>query len=380
MWLEQQARERPDAPAVDGLTYAELHARALAFEPGDPHPIRHPPGLDFAVELHAVLLRRRTAIPIDLRLTPAEQDARAAARPRRDGVALLMFTSGTTADPKPVELTYGNVEASAEGTARALGLTPGDRWLCPLPLTHVGGLMILTRAAILGFQALLDPPFDAARVAARLNAGEATYVSMVPTQIQRCLDAGLHEPRRLKAVVSGGAPLTPSLKARAERAGVRVLDAYGLTETASQFTLEGRPFHNARVELVDGEIHVEGAMVATADGRLATGDLGEWRDGRLAITGRRADTIVTGGENVAPAEVEAVLLAHPGVRDAGVFGRPDAEWGEAVTAHVVGDADPAELRAWCAARLARFKVPKAIEMVSALPRTPSGKLLRRSMR
>lgn len=377
MWLERQARERPEAPAVDRLTYADLMARAEAAGVGDPHPIAQPPGLEFAIELHAVLLRRGTAIPIDLRLTASEQRARAAARPRGEDVALLMFTSGTSAEPKPVELTYGNVEANAAGTAQALGLTPADRWLCPLPLTHVGGLMILTRAVIHGFQVLLDPPFDARRVAGRLNAGEATLASMVPTQLQRTLDAGLHDPPNLRAVICGGAPLNPALRERAGRAGVRVVDAYGLTETASQFTLDGTPFEQATVELRAGEIVVSGPMVA--GGTLRTGDLGEWRDGRLVVTGRRADTIITGGENVSPDEVEAVLLAHPGVRDAGVFGRPDPEWGEAVTAHVVGDVEPEALRAWCQARLARFKVPRQIELVSVLPRTPSGKLLRRSM-
>jgi O-succinylbenzoic acid--CoA ligase len=377
MWLERQARERPDALAVDRLTFAELHSRAQALEVGDPHPIALPPGLEFAVHLHAALARRQTAIPIDLRLTPSEQSVRADARPRGTDVALIMFTSGTSAEPKPVELTYENVEANAIGTAKALGLTPHDRWLCPLPLTHVGGLMILTRAVIHGFHALLDPPFDAARVAARLNAGEATFVSMVPTQLQRCLDAGLKDPP-LRAVISGGAPLDGALKARARDAGVPVLDAYGLTETASQFTVEGRPFDGADVRLEDREIVVSGPMVA--GGTLRTGDLGEWREGRLHVTGRKSDTIISGGENVTPDEVEAVLKAHPKVHDAGVFGRPDPEWGQAITAHVIGEAEPGELKEWCAQRLARFKVPKRIEIVSELPRTSSGKLLRRLMR
>ena len=378
MWLQRQASERPDAPAVDDVTYAELLERARATPVGDPHPVAHPPGVDFAVELHAVLDRRGTAIPIDLRLTGAEQRARAEARPLGEDVALIMFTSGTSAEPKPVELTYANVEANAHGSAAALGVTPQDRWLCPLPLTHVGGLMILTRAAVQGFHVLLDPPFDADRVAARLNAGEATFVSMVPTQLHRCLEAGLREPSALRGVITGGAPLDGALRARARDAGVPVLDAYGLTETASQVVVEGVPLPGAEVQVEDGEIVVSGAMVA--GGRLRTGDLGEWRGGRLRVTGRRSDLIITGGENVSPEEVEAVLKAHPQVSDAGVFGRPDPEWGQAVTAHVVGSATPEELDAWCRERLARFKVPKNIEIVRSLARTASGKLLRRSMR
>jgi O-succinylbenzoic acid--CoA ligase len=132
----------------------------------------------------------------------------------------------------------------------------------------------------------------------------------------------------------------------------------------------------------DGEILVSGPTVA-GGGMLRTGDLGRIDGrGRLTVIGRTADTIVTGGENVAPAEVEAVLLAHPAVAEAGVFGRPDAEWGEAVTARVRlrHDASPEELRAFCAERLAGYQVPKAIELTDApLPRTASGKLLRREL-
>jgi O-succinylbenzoic acid--CoA ligase len=131
----------------------------------------------------------------------------------------------------------------------------------------------------------------------------------------------------------------------------------------------------------DGEILVEGPTVA-GGGVLHTGDLGRIEDGRLTVIGRKSDTIVTGGENVAPAEVEAALLEHPAVADAGVFARPDSEWGEAVTARVVlrAHAEPHELREWVAGRLARYKVPKAIVVADALPRTASGKLLRRELR
>lgn len=387
-WLSIQARERPAAPAIDDLSYGELHARAAARRPrrhpAGAVPIALPPGLDFAVELHACLLARAPAVPVDLRLPAEEQARRADLRPQGAATAIVMFTSGTTAAARPVELTHANVLANAEGTARALGTTEADRWLCALPLVHVGGLMILLRAVIGGFSVLLDPPFDAARVAARLNAGEATLVSLVPTMLARVLDAGLREPAELRAVVVGGAPLDAPLRRRAEDAGVRVVDAYGLTETASQITSDGRPFHNVRIHLAaDGEILVSGPMVA--GGReLATGDLGRFDGDRLVVSGRKADTIVTGGENVAPAEVEAVLLAHPAVADAGVFGRPDPEWGEAVSAQVVlrpgASATPEELSEWCRGRLARFQVPKVLTLTDRLPRTGSGKLLRRSMR
>jgi O-succinylbenzoic acid--CoA ligase len=143
--------------------------------------------------------------------------------------------------------------------------------------------------------------------------------------------------------------------------------------------LDGFPLPGVDIAIAeDGEILVSGPIVA-GGGTHRTGDLGEIRDGRLVVTGRKSETIITGGENVSPAEVEGVLAAHPGVRDAAVVGRPDPEWGEALVALVVGDAGEEELRAWCRERLAPFKVPKRVEHVQALPRSEAGKLLRRRL-
>jgi O-succinylbenzoic acid--CoA ligase len=180
---------------------------------------------------------------------------------------------------------------------------------------------------------------------------------------------------------------------RALDAGVPVSQTYGLTEATSQVTVSepgdpwtaGGALPGVGVRLAaDGEILVAGPVVAGADGVLRTGDLGRLDDrGRLTVTGRKSDTIVTGGENVAPAEVEDVLLAHPAVAEAGVHARPHPEWGEAVVAKVVlrpgHELDADELAAWCRARLAGFKVPKAFEATGSLPRTASGKLLRREL-
>ena len=288
-----------------------------------------------------------------------------------------MHTSGTTAAPRPVELSFGNVQANALGSAVALGLDPDERWLCPLPLSHVGGLMVLLRSAIYGTRAVLDG-------AERATHDDITVVSLVPTQLRRLLDAGARPGARLRVVLLGGAAATPDLldARRARRAG-RSRATYGLTQACSQVAVDGRALPGLAISLApDGEILVEGPTVA-GGGVLRTGDLGRFDEtGRLHVIGRKSDTIVTGGENVAPAEVEAALLAHPAVADAGVFGRPDPEWGEAVTASVVlrAPAEPQELREWVAGRLARFKVPKAVEVAEALPRTASGKLLRRELR
>ncbi|MDP9399951.1 MAG: AMP-binding protein, partial [Actinomycetota bacterium] len=302
--------------------------------------------------------------------------------------AVLLHTSGTTAAPRGVTLTFGNLLWSALGSAVALGLDPAERWLCALPLAHVGGLSVLVRSAVCATTVLLHPRFEAEAVLADL-ARDATLVSLVPTTLARLLDAGLAAPPALRAVLLGGAPAPPALLARAAAARVPVATTYGLTEAASQVTTRGVPLFCTRVRLgADGEVLVAGPTVAPGalapDGWLHTGDLGALGgDGSLTIVGRAADTIVTGGENVAPAEVEAVLAEHPAVADAAVHARPDAEWGEAVVATVVlrpgARADEAELRGHARARLAAFKVPRAVVFATELPRTGSGKLLRRAL-
>jgi o-succinylbenzoate---CoA ligase len=257
-----------------------------------------------------------------------------------------------------------------------------------LPLTHVGGLSTLLRSAIYATGVVLHERFDTERVLAELDdPGGPTLVSLVPTTLARLLDAGLREPPALRWALLGGAPLTPALLERAARAGVPVAPTYGLTEACSQVATHGVPLFCTRVTTsAEREILVSGPTVAPASGPvLHTGDLGRiGPDGRLAVTGRMADTIVTGGENVAPAEVEAVLADHPAVAEAAVHGREDPEWGEAVVATVVlrpgSRATAEDLRAHCAARLAAFKVPKAVGFAEALPRTASGKVARRRLR
>jgi O-succinylbenzoic acid--CoA ligase len=384
-WLEQA---RPDAVAVEtadgALTYAELlaHARAqaAALRPGTRVPLLLPPGLDFAVALHACLLAGAAAMPVDLRLSEGEREAMLARAGAPTSAALIVHSSGTTGSPRPVELSRGNIEANAAGCAVALGQDPDERWLCPLPLSHVGGLMVLLRSAIHGTTAVLD----------HAGRDDVTIASLVPTQLARLLDAGAAPGPRLRVIMLGGAPADPTLLVRARDAGWPVAPTYGLTQACSAVTVaeagdvetSGRPLPGLDVRIApDGEILVEGPTVA-GGGVLRTGDLGRLdNQGRLIVSGRKVDTIVTGGENVMPQEVEGILLQHPAVAEAAVYGRPDPEWGEAVTAAVVlrTPADPADLRAHCATRLAGFKVPKAIDIVDALPRNAAGKLLRRDL-
>ena len=355
-----QARRHPERPAIDALTYAELLARATALEVAPIHPIGSPDKLGTAVALHACLLRGATAV--------ASEPVPAAVPP---GTVLVVNTSGTTAAPKPVFITRENIEANAIGSALALGLDPAERWLCPMPLTHVGGLMVLLRSVIYGTTVLLADPGDPV-------PDDATLVSMVPTILQRHLDAGWRPGPRLRAILLGGAPIPPVLLEQ----GLPIRTTYGLTEATSQVVVDGFPIHGVTVSIApDGEVVVDGPTVA-GERPLHTGDLGSIdARGRLTITGRKADTIITGGENVAPAEVEAALTAHPAVADAAVYGRPDVEWGEAVTAAVVlrAPVDPDALREFCRSRLAPHQVPKSVEIVPSLPRTASGKLLRRAL-
>jgi O-succinylbenzoic acid--CoA ligase len=227
-------------------------------------------------------------------------------------------------------------------------------------------------------------------VLASLLDEEITLVSLVSTTLARLLDAGLRHPPQLRCALTGGGPVPGALIERARAAGVPVSPTYGLTEACSQVSTGGPPLFCTRVRVAeDGEIAVAGPTVAPGslapDGWLHTGDLG-WIDGErfLHVSGRKADTIVSGGENVAPREVESVLEAFPGVLEAAVVGREDPRWGEAVTAIVVtapgASVGEGVLREHCSSRLAPFKVPKQVEFVSeSLPRTGSGKLLRREL-
>jgi o-succinylbenzoate---CoA ligase len=423
-WLARAARVRGDRTALrsgsSDLSYAGLLARARdvagalaerGVRPGDRVALAMP-SEPLVAALHGCLLLGAVAVPIDLRLRESERALRTQgaalvlselpgggpAGPAPEpldveggATATLMFTSGTTAGPKPVALSYDNWLWNAIGSALALGLDPAERWLCPMPLAHVGGLSIQIRSAIYGTTVVLQDRFDTERaLTALMDPDErVTLVSLVPTMLARLLDAGLREPPALRRVLLGGGPIAPALLRRAAEAGVSVAPSYGMTEACSQIATDGVPLLGTELQVAgDGEVLVRGRTVSAGavgpDGWLHTGDLGRFDEaGRLVIDGRKADTIVTGGENVAPAEVEAVLLEHPGVADAAVFGRRDEQWGEAVIAHVVlSDGVPVtsdELRAHCAGRLAPFKVPKRVEMVESVPRSVTGKLLRREL-
>jgi O-succinylbenzoic acid--CoA ligase len=406
-WLTAAARARPDHAAVaadDGsLTYAQLDERATlaaralgasGVQQGDRVQVTHPPGLAFAELMHAVPRMGAVLEPGPPATPPSPApgaaggglDARLRSSFDPEAVHSVIRTSGTTGAAKAVELTFANHAASAAASAGAVGMEPDDRWLCPLPLHHVGGLGVLVRCVIGHTTAVVHERFDVDRVKSVLEAGEVTLASLVPTMLARLRAAGLRAAPGLRAIALGGGPIPAGLLDWARDAGIPVVPVYGMTETCSQVVAgsPGRPLPGVELELSsEREILVRGPMVArgalSADGWLHTGDLGRIdSDGGLHVEGRIKELIVTGGENVAPLEVEQALLAHPAVADAGVAGLPDPEWGEAITAFVVlrEPAAPEELRAWCRERLEPFKVPKAVHEVAELPRNAGGKLLR----
>jgi O-succinylbenzoic acid--CoA ligase len=414
-WLGRAARKRPDQPALlaggRALSYAQLDREAsvsarrlaaLGVEAGDRVATTLPSGPDFCALLHALPRLGAVLVSLDPRaparsgarvtvtkpLTGEEADVPLRATVDPDAVHCVMHTSGTTGRPKAVELTYGNHRASAEASADAFALRSGDRWLCPLPLFHVGGLAVLLRSVIAATTAVLHDGFEADRVRDALERGDITLASMVPTMLQRLRETGLSRVPALRGIALGGGPVPAGLLDWAEAAGVPAVPVYGMTETASQVVAgsPGRPLRGVELRIDGGEILVRGPMVARGalapDGWLHTGDLGRLDEhGRLHVEGRLKELIVTGGENVAPLEVEQALLTHPAVADAGVAGLPDPEWGEAVTAFVVlQDAVSAdELRDWCRERLAPAAVPKALHTVERLPRNAAGKLLRQRL-
>jgi O-succinylbenzoic acid--CoA ligase len=432
--LSLRARTHADRPAVVAgghtITYAELDARtgvtsrrlaALGLGPGQRVATTLPPGADFAALLHAAARLRATLVPLNTRLTGAELRAQVedaavhlVVEEPPDGAEAdlvpappldpdqpwtLLFTSGTSGRPKPVLLSHRNHLASAVSSAWALGVAPDDRWLAVLPVFHVGGLAILIRSALYGTAVAVHERFEPGSAATALGGGEVTLASLVPTMLQRVLEAGVRPSRGLRAILVGGAPAPEGLLARAAAHGLPVVRTYGMTETASQVATarvaadgavagaRARPLPGVEISIgAAGEVLVRGPMVATGalarDGWLHTGDRGQLDgEGVLHVDGRIDHVIVTGGENVAAGEVEEVLLAHPAVREAAVVGTPDSDWGAAVTAFVVASAsvDATELRDHCRGRIAPFKVPKDVLIVDYLPRNAAGKVERRAL-
>lgn len=333
----------------------------------------------------------------------------------------IIHTSGTSGNPKGAVLTYGNIFYSALASAYRLGHLPDDRWLCTLPLFHVGGLSIVLRACLYGITVDLREKFDIEAVNHTLTHDDITLVSLVPTMLYRLLEARRAPwSEKLRLVLLGGAAASSELIERCQAEGIPVAITYGMTEAASQVATAlpdlvarkpgtvGKPLMFTQVRIADqegrdvpggtyGEVLVKGPTVmqgydhdtdatktALKDGWLHTGDIGYLDgDGDLWIVQRRSDLIISGGENIYPAEVETVLRSHPAVRDVAVIGISDPEWGQRVAAAVQLEAGQTlsaeELIGYSRTLLAGYKQPRLIRFVDELPQTVSGKIERKAV-
>ncbi len=329
--------------------------------------------------------------------------------------AVIMFTSGTSGKPKGAILTHGNLFANAIASHERLSMTQNDHWLCILPLYHIGGLSILIRCFMLGGCVSLLPKFDADAVHRVLCERPITLISLVPTMLYRLLEMDTHQwQKSLRLILLGGSSADAPLMRRCAERNLPVATTYGLTEASSQVCTAtpdatqskpasvGKPMPSITVRVVDehgqncpvgeiGEVVVRGKTVmagyyknpeATAktirDGELFTGDMGYLdADGDLWIIQRRSDLIVTGGENVYPAEIEAIVRDIAGVHDVAVVGIPDAEWGQKIGCVLVADVTIVsikEVEAFLRAKLAGYKVPRVWKFADALPLNATGKI------
>jgi O-succinylbenzoic acid--CoA ligase len=310
--------------------------------------------------------------------TPEGTIRRDSGRPTE--AAVLIATSGSTGQPKIVELSAKALTRSATATLRRVGAAPGDRWLCCLPTDHIAGVQVLTRSIVAGTAPVIHERFSAAEA---VTSG-VQHISVVPTQLRRMLD---HDLSVFSSILLGGAAAPPDLLASARAAGGRILTTYGMSETCGGCVYDGVPLDGVSAAVGDdGRIRLAGPVLfdayrlrpdltaAVLDGDwFVTGDLGVIDDGVLRVRGRADDVINTGGEKVVAGEVEHLLRSHPAVADVVVVGRPDAEWGELVTAVVVGSVTLEELRDHVRTTMPAHAAPRALEIVAEIPMLASGK-------
>jgi O-succinylbenzoic acid--CoA ligase len=316
--------------------------------------------------------------------------------PLEENADLVVVTSGSTGGARAVLLSADAMRASALAAVDRLG-GPGS-WVLALPLTAIAGLQVYCRSLLAGGPPVVlaghEPLADAV---ARLPRSTRRYTSLVPTQLRRFLAAEPAALRAFDAILVGGAATDPALLARARDLGVAVVTTYGMTETAGGCVYDGRPLDGVGVRVSEKGVQLSGPTLASGyrldapataaaftDGWFRTRDAGYLSDdGRLTVTGRLDDVLVTGGANVAPSAVEAALRDHPGVEDAVVFGRPDDEWGQRVVAAVVPAPgyrpDLSELRPWVTERLGAPAAPKELHLLVQLPLLHTGKPDRRAV-
>ena len=372
----------PAGPALLDLLGAALDGgpAVLPIDPALPAPARH--RLLAELRPHTLVTDRGS-----VRL-PGDE-------PAGDGVSVVIATSGSTGSPKGVELAASALKYSAAATLRRVDARAGERWLCCLPPSAVGGLQVLIRSLLGGTEPVVLDGFSAEQVA----AAPAQHLAVVPTQLRRLLDADV-DLARFRTILVGGDALPSDLLARAAAAGAPVVTTYGMTETSGGCVYDGRPLDGVEIDVIDdGRVRIGGPVLARgyrlrpdlteaalADGWLTTQDLGRVTgDGRLEVLGRVDDVIVTGGVNVSATAIGELLATQADVAAAAVVGVADEEWGQRVVAVVVPktEASPpnlAVLRAHVYARAAPALAPRELHLVDALPMLASGKLDRPALR
>lgn len=477
-WLTARAQISPDkiALVIDGesWTYAQLDQIAQAYAAqltslgvgaGDVVGVLLPNNLAFVGLIHAVQSLGAILAPLNTRLIPRELSWQIDHIPcnlvivadnfKRDkldvncavhslaefeaieptlipenitldleSIGAILFTSGTSGKPKAVQLSHKNFFYSAQASAYRLGTLPDDRWLCVLPLYHVGGLSIIFRSCLYGIAIDLHPRFKLSDVNQALIEQPISLISLVPTMLYRLLQEGTPDSwtSTLRLILLGGAAPSRELIEDCVVRNLPIATTYGLTEATSQVATLIPPKSTQKVGSVGtsllftqirvmdehgnaqpahefGEVQVQGptvmtgylhnetanAEVFTADGYLRTGDIGYLDDdGDLRIVQRRTDLIVSGGENVYPAEVEAVLRQHPQIEHASVVGVDHPEWGQVVSAMIVttpnGELSVEDIQTYCREFLAGYKIPRFIQFAPHLPETASGKIHRSAVR
>ena len=391
MNLAAAAARSPGRPALafEGarMTYAELDAAAdRAGTAGvDPFVMANTP--DSIARFHGTVRKGGVAVPLNPLLSEPEVRERSTPFDPRPGTAVALFTSGTTGEPKRIELGRPVLERNAASVADALGLTEDDVLFGAAPLSHVFGMTGCMNAAIeVGACLALVPRFDAALALETIEREGVTVFMGVPTMLSALVHASEQTGRtpQMRIAHVGGAPLPAAVqRAFEERFGAIVLEGYGMTEVGGAIAIArhdrerkpgsvGQAVAGQTLEIAaDGEVLVDG---------LPTGDIGRLDgDGYLFLLDRKKHVILRGGYTVYPREVENALCLHPAVREAAVVGVPDEALGQEVAAFVVGDVGPDELRAFARERLAAYKYPRRIEVLEALPRGPTGKLLREAL-
>ena len=300
-------------------------------------------------------------------------------RPMQDGDALVIASSGSTGSPKGIIHTHSSLLAGAQASASRLQLTSDDHWLVCIPVSHVGGFSVISRALHIGAALTLLPAFDVAAVQEAAKNG-ATHTSLVATALSR-IDTSL-----FRTILLGGSSAPDNLPSN-------VIATYGMTETGGGVVYNGQPLDNVEIKIVDGEIFLRCPMLMRAyrddqtismqNGWYATGDIGEINNnGKLSVHGRQTDLIITGGENVWPSVVENSLASHPIVKQVVVRGMPDTTWGQRVVAYVVlNDAAQtpevkllSDLREHVKQTLPAFCAPQQIVVLAEIPRTSLGKV------